>query len=117
MHGLPTGFDFSPFVGTTLELVSFSENTVSFRLGDCLITVDASYEYRLGPHVVSVTEVVPPKTTAVLFLLGATVESVAQDGKGTLVLNLDHGRWLRIIEEDIPYECYRFVVKGQEYFV
>lgn len=70
MQGLPAGFDYSPFVGSTLDLVAFSENTVTFRFGECLITVDASYAYCLCQGGSEVYEVVPPKTTAVLFLIG-----------------------------------------------
>ena len=118
MHGIPVGLDLSPFVGTKLDSVCFSENTVHFQFGPtCSITVDASYEYRLGSDLASVPEVVPPTTTSVMIMVGAVVLNVEQQGKGTLVLNLDNGRQLKVIEEVVPYESYRFVLRGEEVFV
>lgn len=128
MHGLPTDLDLSPFVGTTLDTVTFAMYTVHFVFESdslssttepyrCSISTTALYTYRLYANAESVAEEVPLKHSSAMQLTGASVVAVNREGKGTLVLTLDQGRELKIIEDDRPYECYTLAIKGEEVFV
>lgn len=118
MLGLPEKFDYSPFFGRDLESVSFSENNVHFSFGvGCSVTTDASYSYRIRDGQDLICERVPTPHSSVMQLSGRTVLDVHQEGKGTLVLVLDGGALLLFHEEEVPFECYRFVCGGKEVFV
>lgn len=116
MKGLPKTFDLSPFVGRTVDEVSFTVNTVSFNFdADLVLTVEGPVEHSpaLGTTALAVGE--PPFSESRLMqLAGHQVTSATVEDDGGLSLFFEDGQSLRCMRGPEPYECFQIRHGGQE---
>ncbi len=115
MYGLPEDFDGSFFIGCTLEIVSYTENSVFLGFGNEMsITTESSYECRFVDKEEYVEAQQPPVTFSRLMrLLGCKVASVDAKQEGTLTLHFEGGSVFRCFDDQPGYECYR-IARGDE---
>ena len=120
MYGLPRNFDPTLFVGRTIELVSFTSNTVHLAFsGDrCSLTIESSFEH--NPGVTGRERVhseVPVVESGLMRLVGRSVAIAEVEGEGTLFLRFDDGQTLRLFDDSEEYESYRIDCNGLEIVV
>jgi hypothetical protein len=116
MHGLPNDFDSNVFVGTELNLICFSVNTVSFHFEDkVMITVESPFEYSetQGPTLI---ESLPLTSSGVMILIGKTVGSVTIDSSGNLALVFEDGSKLKFFDTK-HYEAYHITIGDKEFHI
>ena len=111
--------DFDPgvFVGSILEGIYFTENTVHFAFdGYRSITLDSSYELRRSGEVER--SEVPPRDKALPGLVGHIVIqcSIKEEGR-ILELEFDDGHALAFVDDSSQYESFRIGVAGREIVV
>ena len=118
MHRLPPDFDASVFVGSTLETICFSANTVNLTFDrDLQITILGTFMYRAGPNAEPVEAVVPVATSNLMSLAGKVVESAEAHVDSALTIRFAGQHILTLANEPGPYESYTLQIKGREIFV
>ena len=119
MYGLPRDVDLSFVVGKTVELVSFSQNTVFLAFdGDVSLTITSSFEfYRRADDEEATVQTVPVKQSDLMHLLGRQVEGAAGVVDGTLTLKFCGGARLRCFDDSANYESYRIAHGDHEIVV
>ena len=119
MYGLPEDFDGSFLIGRVLEVVSYSDNSLSLGFDNRVsITIESSFEYRSRPGGGDVElQRVPVRSSSVMQLLGHSVESVDSDRDGTLGLQFSGGSVFRCFDDQSAYECYRIANGDSETYV
>jgi len=119
MYGLPEDFDPTGFVGRTVEVVSFTANTVHIDLdGDYSLTVTSSFEHgseQRGEGAVRAS--VPVKFSGLMRLIGSPVVAAEVERPGTLLLRFDDGQTFRCFDDMEDYESYMINCDGQEIIV
>jgi hypothetical protein len=117
MYGLPADFDPGVLVGTTLDAITFTENTVHLALGDTMsITLQAGFSYRVSSGRPTRCEIVPTKSSELMALAGRRILA-ASARAGDLRIDLDGGAYIACIEDAAPYESYTIRVGDREIFV
>ena len=117
MYGLPEGFDGSFFVRRVLELVSYTSNTLFLAFdNDVAITIESSYEYTINELHVE-RQAIPVASSALMQLIGHSVESVEAERDGTLTLQFDEGHVLRCFDDLPNYESYSIARGNDRIFV
>jgi hypothetical protein len=120
MHQLPADFDPSIFLGKTLELVSFSANTVHFAFADGpAITAMGSFQHTRPDETTPTAFEIgrEPKDTAVPSLAGRAVASAAVEHGHTLRLVFDDASTLWISGGTEEYEDYTLSLSEREIVV
>ena len=118
MKTIPHEFDPKAVVGQSLELVTFTSNSVYFRFGDAFsVTVYSSFRYRLSLCHREATETVPTSSSAVMPLIARTVTDATSDAAGRLTLTFDDGATLTFSPDESPYESYFVSSGGLEFAV
>ncbi len=118
MYGLSKDFDFSIFVGRTLEMVSFTANTAHLSFDQNLsITIESSYEYQVDSSDSGTREEIPIQKSTLMQLLEKTVETAEVHGKGTLVLHFEGGLDFKCFDDSPQYEAYCITNRGKETYV
>ena len=120
MYGLPKDFDGSMFIGRTVELVSFSANTIHISFDDHLsITITSSFEHRLGTEepTQDCVQRVPVEESRLMQLAERSVESVEANTDGTLTLHFNGGHLFRCFDDLPNYECYTITHGKKEIYV
>ncbi len=119
MYKLPKGFDGAFFIGKTLELVSFSVNSVFFSFGENVsITVESSLLYREGAQDdLAEVQTVPIKESRLMQLVDHAVTRVHADEEGTLSLMFDNGHVLQLFDDSSNFESYSINDGSREIFV
>ena len=119
MYKLPKDFDAAFFVGRTLEVVSFSANTVFLGFDNGVsITVLSALQHQLPsqsdpPNI----QRVPLAESKLTQLPGRCVTQATGEADGTLVLFFDNGHVLRVFDDNPHYECYSINDGEREIFV
>ncbi|MDQ2986391.1 MAG: DUF6188 family protein [Armatimonadota bacterium] len=118
MFGLPPDFDASPFIGCTLELVSFSENTINFSFDrNVSVTVEGFFDHVQGTNVNGEPLSVPVQNSQLMQLTGHSVQMAEGSEDGTLTLVFTNGQQL-IVYDDLPmYESYKINIGTTEIIV
>jgi len=114
MYGLPKDHDASFLVGHTLEMICFTENTISFHFGDkIIITVEGVFSYQESKDDRDIELIeVPVKESNLMYLMGKEVSHAQCSEDGTLSLQFNNGHVLRC--HDTPhYESYK-IARGDE---
>jgi len=115
---IPHEFDPKAVVGQSLELVTFTSNSVYFEFGDAFsVTVYASFRYRLSRDGGETTDTVPVPSSAVMSLVGRTLTGSAPDAAAVLALTFEDGATLAFSTDESPYESYFVSVGGLEFAV
>ena len=118
MYGLPRDFDFSIFVGRSVELVSFTVNTVNLSFDEDLsITIGSSYEYQVDTRSPGEKRAIPVQESTLMQLLGKTIEAAEACGRGTLVLHFEGGQIFKCFDDEPQYEAYTITNRGRETIV
>lgn len=119
MYGFPSGFDASRFVGRTLELVSFSENTVHLSFDETVsITIESCFaHWTQGDVGHSHRRTVPVSDSQLMQMLGASIESAEAASDGTLTLRFTNGHMFACYDDAPMYEAYRMRFGDEEIFV
>jgi hypothetical protein len=119
LYGLPADFDASAFVGSSLEQISFSANTVDMSFAsDMAITAETTFVYSIcgPPH--ELENLSPPvRESRVMRLIGETVRSAQGWTDGTLVLTFVNGDVLSFYDDTKLYESYRIRVGNHEFVI
>lgn len=107
MYRLPNDFDFSVFVGKTLEMVCVTANTICLHFGaDVSITIEAEYSVSGAAEQRPRKAVVPEFDPVVLSLIEHSVTVASGTPEGTLILEFDMGAILRCYDPTELYEAY-----------
>src|SRR5688572_5085924 len=102
MYGLPPDFDASPFVGCTLECVSFSENTIHFSFDrNVSVTVTSAFDHIQNTYANGEPLSVPVQESQLMQLTGHSVQMAEGSEDGTLTLVFTNGQQL-IVYDDLP---------------
>lgn len=119
MYGLPEDFDPTGFVGRSVEIVSFTANTVHLAFdGDYSLTVESSFEHRSkGCSNQPARFEVPVRDSGLMSLIGRPVVSAEVDKPGTLCLQFDDGQMFRCFDDSEEYESYKVNCGGTEIIV
>jgi len=119
LYGLPEHFDPTGFIGRSLEIVSFTANTVHLVFdGDYSLTVESSFEHRReGRGKGPVRFGVPVRDPCLVSLIGRPVVSAEVERPGTLYLQFDDGQTLRCFDDSQDYESYKINCGGTEIIV
>lgn len=119
MHGFPSGFEASRFVGRVLEEVAFSANTVHLSFDASVsITIESSFAHwaRQDAGLRNVTEV-PVTESRLMQLIDASVESAVAADDGTLTLNFSNGQSFECYDDTPMYEAYHIMFGDEEIHV
>jgi hypothetical protein len=119
MHGLPTDFDFNVLIGHLLELLCFSQNTISLNFsGDVMITIEGGFSYSRDPtNVPPKVLQVPVVESDVMALLGQTITKASGDERGTLTLEFGNGARFMCYDDSTQFESYHIVIGDKEIHV
>lgn len=119
MYGLDPGFDASRLVGCTLELVSFSENTVHLSFSDEFsITIVGCYQHLThGDSRDTERTCLPIRESRLMELLGESIETAHASPEGTLSLRFTNGQSLACFDDTPRYEAYRLKIGEEEIIV
>ena len=114
MYGLPEDFDPTAFIGLTVELVSFTANTVHLAFdGGYSLTVESSFEHGPQQHGAgAVRFAVPVSHSGLMRLIGSPVVAAEVERPGTLSLRFDGGQTLRCLDDSVDYESYKINCNG-----
>ncbi len=113
MYGLPKDFDGSFLVGHVLELVCFSQNTMSLHFdGDITITIESAFSYNTD-QVVDV----PVQQSNLMELLGSSVSTAQGDENGTLSLVFHNRQTLKVYDTTKQYESFTINYEGNRIIV
>lgn len=109
MYGLPATFDASRLQGAVLELVCFSENTVSLSFSrEVAITIESCFMHSDQDGYGNGQQVdVPVSDSRLMQLLGASILSASADADGTLRLKFSNGQTLVVLDDCPTYEAYK----------
>lgn len=115
VYGLPADFDYSIFVGRTVEQVCFMENMVSLAFDERVhINIESSYSLQPSEHDAEVVVDIPPQESNLMQLAGQVVDSAHAEGRGTLILRFQGGHVFKCFDDQPMYESYHIVNKGVE---
>jgi hypothetical protein len=119
VYGLPEDFDASGFQGRSVELVSFSANTIHIAFdGSYSVTIESTFEHSSGQQGDRpMHSVVPVKESRLMLLVGRSVVTATIERPGTLVLRFDDGQTLWCLDDSQEYESYRISCKDREIIV
>jgi hypothetical protein len=118
MYGLPTGFATSRLLGCTLELVSFSENTVHLSFDkDVSITIESCFTHSLESDSSGERTRLPVRESRLMELLGKSIASAHASAEGTLTLLFTNGQSLACFDDTPEYEAYRIKLGDEEIIV
>ena len=118
MYKLPLDFDGQFFVDKSLELVSFSDNTVYFSFeGEVSITVLSSLQHLFHQDGDEKKQSIPLTESSLMQLVGHAVTQVLAGADGTLAIKLDNGHFLRVVDDLPNYDCYSITHGEIEIFV
>jgi len=119
MYGLPEDFDGSFFIGRVLEAVSYTSNSLVLGFDNGVsITIESTFEYRAAVNEAHVErQRVPVASSAVMQLLGHSVEAVEAVSEGTLTLRFNGGHVFMCFDDQPDYESYRIAKGSDEIFV
>ena len=111
MYGLPDDFDATIFVGCTLELISFTANTIHFAFDkQTSITVSGSYALKRGVHHGIERGTAPASSSQLMVLIEKQILSGQADKEGTLTLHFTDGFQLEIFDDSKDFESYSMTV-------
>jgi len=118
MYGLPQDFDTSVFVGKSLQLVSFTANTIHLAFDDEVsITVESSFAHDLGQTGPPTVETVPVRESRLMQLVERTVVRAEARDRGTLVLYFDNGQTFFCFDDLPQYESYSITLGDRQIIV
>ncbi len=119
MYGLPPEFDGAFFVGRTIEVISFTINSVFFAFDENVsLTVESSFEHRLPTDEErGALQRAPVDSSSLMQLIGRPVVATDLDNDGTLILRFTDRHELRCFDDLPNYECYRITFGKDEIIV
>ena len=118
MYGLPKDFDVSVFIGKTLDLVCFSVNTVNLIFEkNVSIIIMSSFIYQHNCTENTNIQKIPVSSSDLMCLVGQVIEHAEGHENGALVLHLDNGQILTILDEFQQYESYMINIGDKEIIV
>lgn len=117
MYKWPSEINPSSLSGLIVELISFSQNTITLVLsGAFIITVESRLILALRGIEDEIE--IPAGNTKLLHLLGKKIEvsTLAIDGS-SLLFEFEDGYQLTIDGNDTEYECFHINANGKEFTV
>lgn len=118
MHGLHADLDLSVFCGATLDLITFTSNTIHFAFDKpASVTIQSSYKYYANQTSAFEQNKVPPRESRLMQLVGQSVHAASPVGRGTLLLEFESGQRLEIFDDYEQYESYLLTIGDREVFV
>lgn len=118
MYGLPANFDASRLVGCRLEQVCFSANTAHFAFDqEVCITIESCFSYTTVDTGRSDLATVPIRESAVMQLIGQSVELAYGSPDGSLTLVFANRHSLVCHDDSTDYESYRLKIGDEEIVV
>lgn len=118
MYGLPPDFDATLFIGSELQQISFTVNTVYLTFDkDISITLESSFSFQSDRNSETERHVPPVRISAVMSLVGRQICSASATRDGTLVLEFTGGGVLTCIDDSKEYESYRICLYDKEIIV
>ncbi len=117
MYPWPNELSPTAFCGLTLEIISFTANTIVFNFNhELLVTVESEVKLTLANKTETIT--IPPPRTDLVSLVGRSVvdAKVSQD-KASLILNFNSGHTMYIDGDDDHYECFQIKTNRGEYVI
>jgi hypothetical protein len=107
MYGLPRDFDPQIFVGRELETITYAVNVIVLAFAERLtVSVSGSLPYRTGPGVNPAVDRPPVPHTELVGLVGRTVVGTQLRSSRELVLDLEGGGFVTLLDDSETYECY-----------
>jgi hypothetical protein len=118
MYGLPSDFDSSVFVGRRLESVTFAENVIVLAFSEAL-TVSISGTVLYKESVDSPEKRERPLTThsSLIGAVGRAVEATDFKSPRELILQLQKGFVVTLLDDSDAYECYLISLADREIVV
>ena len=109
MYGLPEDFNPTGFIGRTVEIVSFTANTLHLGFdGGYSLTVESSFEHGHEGHGAQTLRFgVPVTDSGLMSLVGRSVVAAKAEKPGTLYLRFADGQAFRCFDDSEEYESYR----------
>lgn len=118
MYGLPTEFDASVFVGKQLQLICFSENTISFSFDEnVMLTILGSYVFQEGTNALIQKHRVPVMSSNLMCLVGKIISHAEGRADGSLKLEFDTAHVLTLIDDSKEFEAYTIRIGNKEIMV
>ena len=110
MHGLSPDTDLSPLSGCTLTFVGFGQYQVQLAFSgdtDCRISIEGDYVVTPSGGECTTFSRAVDGATALLPLLGHSVEVAEVPSDGTVRLGFDSGAVVEVLDSEAHYESYQ----------
>ncbi len=118
MYGLPDDFDPDVFLGRRLESVTFAVNVVVLGFSDQLtVSISGTVVYQESPDSGERREQPPAVQTSLIAAVGRAVETTELKSPRELVLWLEKGFRLVLLDDSDMYECYLISLGDREIVV
>jgi hypothetical protein len=115
MYGLRSDFDPSVFVGHRLERVTFAENVILLVFSEALtVSISGTVLYQDAADTSPKRERPPVAHTSLVGAVGRTVEATELKSPQELILRLEGGFSITLLDDSDEYECYLISVGDHE---
>jgi hypothetical protein len=118
MYGLPDDFDSAVFVARRLESVTFAENVIVLTFSNALtVSISGTVCYRESPDSPERRERPMAAQTSLIGAVGRAVEATELRSPRELIVRLERGFFVTLLDDSDAYECYLISLDGQEIIV
>jgi hypothetical protein len=118
MYGLPTDFDPQVFVGRQLDRITFAVNVIVLAFSDQLtVSVLGSLPYRVAATIEPSVDRPPVSCTSLVSIAGRSVVAFDLKSRRELVLELEGGASITLIDDSDSYECFLIYNGAREIIV
>jgi hypothetical protein len=118
MYGFAMDFNPHVFVGRRLLSVSFAENLITLEFdGGLTVTVLNAVPYRSAPDSEYCVDSPPVSSSSLPSLVGRAVEAASMDPPRELMLELEGGGLINLVDDSESYESLVIRVDDREIIV
>lgn len=118
MYGLPENFDVKMFFGKKIELICFSENTISLSFEENIsITIMGSFVYKGSHDEIGEVQTPPASSSGLTSLINQPVRNAEIIDKSNLVFYFENGQSVHILNDCKEYESYIIKINEDEIIV
>lgn len=118
MYGLPNDFDASVFVGRRIESVTFAENVIILAFSEAVsVSISGTVLYQESGDTSRKRERPPIAHTSLVGAVGRAVEATELKSPQELILRLEGGFSVTLLDDSDAYECYLISLGDREIVV
>jgi hypothetical protein len=118
MYGLPADFDPNIFAGRRIEAITFAENVIVIVFSDALtVSISGTILYQEATDTSHRRERPPVAHTSLVGAVGRAVVATELKSPQELILRLEGGFAVTLLDDSDAYECYLISVAGREIIV